>query len=66
MSRQHARLNGSAKRLTLSDLGSNNGTSVNGVPCLEDEVFFLSPDDIVMLGDARLQVRVERDDGEDS
>ena len=66
VSRQHARLNGSADRLTLTDLGSNNGTSVNGVPCLEDEVFYLSPDDIVIFGDARVRIRVLPADEEGS
>ena len=41
VSRQHARLNGTHRELTVSDLGSSNGTSINGIPCLEGEIMFL-------------------------
>lgn len=53
VSRQHARLNGTAEALTVTDLGSNNGTSVNGVPCLEGEIMYVNPGDTITLGDAR-------------
>jgi hypothetical protein len=59
VSRRHARLNGTAKALTITDLGSNNGTSINGVPCLEDEIMYLEPGDTVLLGDARFTVTLE-------
>ncbi|MDT8319917.1 MAG: FHA domain-containing protein [Xanthomonadales bacterium] len=62
VSRAHARLSGSAQRLLLSDLGSSNGTSINGVPCLEGETFYLEPDDCVVLGDAQFQVDLEAED----
>jgi len=58
VSRQHARLNGTAQSLTLSDLGSNNGTSINGVPCLEDEILYVEPGDTVILGDARFNIEI--------
>ena len=58
VSRQHASLNGTAQALTLSDLGSNNGTSVNGVPCLEGEILYVQPGDIIILGDARLTLNI--------
>jgi hypothetical protein len=54
VSRHHASLNGTAQALTLSDLGSNNGTSVNGVPCMEGEILYVEPGDVIILGDARL------------
>ena len=53
VSRQHARLNGNSKVLTITDLGSSNGTSINGVPCLEGEVMYVEPGDIIILGNAR-------------
>ena len=58
VSRHHASLNGTAQALTLSDLGSNNGTSVNGVPCLEGEILYVEPGDIIILGDARLTLDI--------
>ena len=58
VSRHHASLNGTAQALTLSDLGSNNGTSVNGVPCLEGEILYVEPGDIIILGDARLTLGI--------
>jgi hypothetical protein len=59
ISRQHARLNGTPDALTVADLGSSNGTSVNGVPCLEGEILYLEADDALVLGDAQLSVAFE-------
>jgi len=59
VSRRHARLNGSSESLTLTDLGSGNGTSINGVPCLEGEIMYLEEGDTVILGDARFIVVIE-------
>jgi hypothetical protein len=59
VSRRHARLNGTARALTITDLGSSNGTSVNGVPCLEDEIMYVEPGDTVLLGDVRFTVLLE-------
>lgn len=59
VSRRHARLNGSTDALTLSDLGSSNGSSINGVPCLEGEILFIEPGDSVILGDVRFTVVFE-------
>lgn len=58
VSRRHASLNGTAEMLTLSDLGSNNGTSINGVPCLEGETMFVNPDDTIILGNCRFSVDI--------
>ena len=58
VSRQHISLNGTRKELTVSDLGSSNGTSVNGVPCLEGEIMFIEPDDTLILGDARCSLEI--------
>jgi len=59
VSRRHARLQGRAGALTVADLGSANGTSVNGVPCLEGEILYVGPGDVLVLGDARLAVSFE-------
>jgi hypothetical protein len=59
VSRRHARLNGSSDSLTLTDLGSSNGTAISGVPCLEGEIMYLEAGDTVILGDARFNVAVE-------
>jgi hypothetical protein len=59
VSRRHARLNGTAQALTITDLGSGNGTSINGVPCLEHEIMYLEPGDTVLLGDVRFSILLE-------
>ena len=58
VSRQHAGLNGTGRELTVSDFGSSNGTSINGVPCLEGEIMFIEPGDILVLGDARCSLEI--------
>ena len=58
VSRQHISLNGTRKELTVSDLGSSNGTSINGVPCLEGEIMFIEPGDTLILGDARCSLEL--------
>ena len=59
VSRHHASLNGTATELTLSDLGSSNGSSINGVPCLEGEIMFIEPGDSIVLGDARFSIDIK-------
>ena len=59
VSRRHARLGGSIGALTLTDLGSSNGTSINGVPCLEGEVMYVEPGDFMTLGDVRCTLTIE-------
>jgi hypothetical protein len=58
VSRQHASLNGTRRELTLSDLGSSNGTSINAIPCLEGEIMFLEPGDTLVFGDARCSLEI--------
>ena len=53
ISRQHVSLNGTRDLLTITDLGSSNGTSINGIPCLEGETMYIEPADIIILGNAR-------------
>lgn len=59
VSRQHAALNSTGGALTLTDLGSNNGTSINGVPCLEGEIMYVSAGDTVMLGNVRFTIELK-------
>ncbi len=58
ISRQHVSLNGTREILTITDLGSSNGTSINGIPCLEDETMFIEPDDVIILGNARFSYKI--------
>lgn len=66
ISRQHAALNGTADALTITDLGSNNGTSINGVPCLEGEIMYVETGDTLMLGDTRFTVELKPAGEDDS
>jgi hypothetical protein len=59
VSRRHARLNGTRDALTLTDLGSSNGSSINGVPCMEGEIMYVAEGDQVVLGDACFTVSFE-------
>lgn len=63
VSRRHAALNGTADALTLTDLGSSNGTTVNGVPCMEGEILYVEPGDTLVLGDARFMLELAPDEG---
>jgi hypothetical protein len=58
VSRRHVSLNGTFSELTVSDLGSSNGTSINGVPCLEGEILYMEAGDILVLGDARCSLEI--------
>ena len=59
VSRRHVSLNGSSSEMTVSDLGSSNGTSINGIPCLEGEIMFIEPGDTLILGDARFNIEIQ-------
>jgi pSer/pThr/pTyr-binding forkhead associated (FHA) protein len=50
--------------MTLSDLGSRNGTFINSVPCLPGEIMFLEPGDDVHLGDVHFRIRVVTQEAE--
>jgi hypothetical protein len=58
ISRKHAVIVGEGGRFTLSDLGSRNGTFLNGVRCMQDEVFYLREGDKILLGAAEVTVRL--------
>jgi pSer/pThr/pTyr-binding forkhead associated (FHA) protein len=58
ISRKHAVIVGEGGRFTLSDLGSRNGTFLNGVRCQKDEVFYVKEGDKILLGAAEVTVRL--------
>ena len=57
VSRQHARLQQSPEGWTLLDLGSTNGTLVNGQPLKAHAPYALQPGDRVSLGTAVLSLQ---------
>lgn len=57
VSRQHARLQHTAQGWTLVDLGSTNGTQVNGQPLRANQPYTLQPGDRVTLGNSVLALQ---------
>jgi len=55
VSRRHARIVADGDRLFVEDIGSRNGTGVNGV-CIDRPVY-LAPGDVIDIGENQLQVR---------
>jgi len=66
ISRSHARLECDADFMTLSDLGSSNGTYIRDIPCLPGEVMFVETEDEIFLGDVRFHITVIRKEAEPS
>ena len=64
ISRSHARIEADSENMTLSDLGSRNGTFINSVPCLPGEIMFLEPGVDVHLGDVHFRIRVVTQEAE--
>ena len=64
ISRAHLRVESDGKSITVSDLGSRNGTFIGDVPCLPGEVMFLGTDDEIYLGDVKLTIRVVKQEAE--
>jgi len=58
ISRTHARLKGDQNSMTFSDLGSSNGTFINGVPCLTGEIMFIVAGDNISLGQLKISIMV--------
>lgn len=56
VSRRHARISKTEDRITIEDLGSTNGTFVNGSAIGEPAA--LSPGDVVEIGDTQLRVEI--------
>jgi hypothetical protein len=64
ISRKHARIESHGELMTLSDLGSKNGTFIGDVPCLQGEIMFIGPQDEVSLGDVQFKISVVRQEAE--
>jgi len=64
ISRRHVRIESDGASLTLSDLGSRNGTFVGNVPCLPGEVLFFEETDEIFLGDLKISLRLVRQKAE--
>ena len=57
-SRYHALLLIQPEGVFLMDLESTNGTTINTVPALPDELMYLSDGDVVTIGDTALHYHV--------
>ena len=64
ISRAHARVESDGELMTLSDLGSRNGTFIDQVPCLPGEVLYFEANDKIFLGDVNLTIRVVKQEAE--
>jgi len=53
ISREHVRLAGDGDSMTVSDLGSSNGTFIRGIPCLPGEIMYIESKDEILLGEVR-------------
>lgn len=66
ISPRHARLDCDPVSMTLSDLGSANGTFIRGIPCLPGEIMFIEPDDKIDLADVQIHIRMMRKEAQSS
>ena len=64
VSRSHARIISAGGLLTLSDLGSRNGTFIGDLPCLPGEIFYIGEDDEIYMGDVRMTIRTVRQEAQ--
>jgi len=64
ISRAHLRVESDGESITLSDLGSRNGTFIRDIPCLPGEIMFLDANDDIYLGDVKLTIRLIRQEAE--
>ena len=58
ISRKHSRLIIEIDSMTLSDLGSSNGTYIGAVPCLAGDIMFLNSSDPVFLGNVGFNIKI--------
>lgn len=56
VSRRHASIIPTSEKLLISDLGSTNGTTLNGIPLKPNQFYTLRPSDILHFG--RLEARI--------
>jgi len=59
VSREHAEFEILAESVTVRDLGSRNGTDVNGKPLAKDQVYVLKNGDLVKIGALTFAVAIE-------
>ena len=64
ISRAHLRVESDGELITLSDLGSRNGTFIGDVPCLPGEVMFFNANYEIFLGDVKLTISVVKQEAE--
>ena len=60
VSRQHAVIKLSEKEIEIADLGSSNGTRINGQRILAQVDYPLSDGDVVILGKLRIQINIKQ------
>jgi hypothetical protein len=64
ISRSHVRIESNGDWMTLSDLGSRNGTFIGDVPCLPGETMYIDTGDEIFLGDVKLTVSLVKQEAE--
>ena len=64
ISREHARLVSYQGSLTLSDLGSSNGSFIGDIPCLPGEIMFIDSGDEIFLGQLKMNIKIARTQAE--
>lgn len=60
ISRVHARLESTDELMTLSDLGSDSGTFIGRMPCLQGEIMYVGIEDEIFLGDVQIRFNIIR------
>jgi hypothetical protein len=58
ISRAHVRIESDGELMTLSDLGSKNGSFIGDIACLPGEVLYFEAADEIFLGEVKLSIRV--------
>jgi len=58
ISRSHVRIESEGELMTLSDLGSKNGSFIGDVACLPGEVLYIEAGDEIFLGEVKLSICV--------
>lgn len=64
ISRNHARIESHGELMTVSDLGSKNGTFIGDIPCLQGEIMFIGAEDQISLGDVQFKSSVVKQEAE--
>jgi len=64
ISRHHARIRSDGGHLTISDMGSKNGSFIGEAPCLPGEVMYLDPGAEIFLGDVKMIIAIVEQEAE--